>query len=217
MEAMVLQVQPRAGLKRGDTRRIRRLGDIPAVIYGKQQQPKMIVVNGVQVRQLHMGNHGFVELQMADGGELHALIKEVQRDPITYQILHIDFHAVSLTEPVEAEVQLFLNGLEKVEKRGGIIQQQLREVRIRCLPADVPEYLMLDISDLDIGDHLTCMDIPLPTNVKLRSEPDEVVVNVVTTRAGETGQVPEDETPGVLKDRDNKGVSSDGLETPVKA
>jgi large subunit ribosomal protein L25 len=217
MQAVALRALLREQIRRGETRKIRQRGDIPAVVYGKQVPPRWITLDGVQFRRAHVGNHGLVRLQIQGDGEVHAMIQEVQRDPITQAVLHVDFHAVSLSEPVESTVSVILNGLEKVEKRGGMIQQQVREIRVRCLPTDVPEYILLDISHLEIGGRIDCSQIDLPPNVELRSDPDEVVVNVVSPRAGETGQVPENPTPGVLKDRDNKGVASDGMETPVKA
>jgi large subunit ribosomal protein L25 len=217
MEAIVLEAEQRTDMRHGETRRIRRRGDIPAIVYGKNQEPKPVIIDGVQFRKLHVGSHGLLRLKIKGGRDIHAMIQDVQRNPITREVIHIDLHSVSLSEPVEAGVTVVLNGLEAVEKRGGIVQQQVREIRIRCLPTQVPEHIAVDISHLDIGDRVVCSEIQIPEGIELRSDPDEVIVNVISTRAGETGQNPEDATPGVLEDQDNKGVASDGLETATKA
>jgi len=107
------------------------------------------------------------------------LIKELQRDPVQRNLLHADFYAVDLTKEIEVKVPLHLTGSAAGLMNGGIVDHQLREIEISCLPTAIPESFTLDVSALDVGDSLHVRDIVLPEGVTLVSDPDLGVVSVV--------------------------------------
>jgi large subunit ribosomal protein L25 len=113
------------------------------------------------------------------------MIKEVQRDIFRHQPIHIDFHAISLTDRRQFHVPVALQGVPRGVADGGVVEHHLREVLVECLPTQIPEQLSLDVSDLVVGRSLHASDLIVPEGVTLRTAPDEVVVTVVAPRVHE--------------------------------
>ena len=155
----------------GAARKIRREGNVPAVVYGGHKEPEMIVLNHNEViKHLdHEAVYSHVLDVVIDGRTEKAILKSVQRNPVKFQILHLDFMRVDMAEKVRVHVPIhFLNESSSVGgKKGGIAMHALADVEISCLPADLPEYIAVDLSALDIGGSLHLSDLVLPKGVEI--------------------------------------------------
>lgn len=173
--------------------KLRLQGEIPGVVYGNGQASTPISVPEKAFTGEGGVRRSFVEL-VVDGKKVNAMVHDIQRHPVSKKVLHIDFYEVRMDQPIDSKVSVNIQGIEAVERRRGIVQQQLREVEVHALPSATPEYLNVDVSGLDIGDHLSAVDISLPAGVTLRSEPSEVVVTVLAAK--HTGDTTTEETAG---------------------
>ncbi|WP_027717171.1 50S ribosomal protein L25/general stress protein Ctc [Desulfovirgula thermocuniculi] len=193
MEA-VLVAQVRAGRGKGYRNRLAAQGKIPAVVYGKAVGSLPVEISLRELRKLLGGEvtrSKVLDLKIAgDGWERQekVLIKEMQHDPLTGRLIHVDFHQISLTEEVTTTVPVELVGEPVGIKKGGILQHQLREVEISCLPTAIPEAITVDVSGLDVGDTIFVRDLVVPEGVKVLADPDEVVATVVEAEAEEVAE-----------------------------
>ncbi|WP_026962264.1 50S ribosomal protein L25 [Alicyclobacillus herbarius] len=178
MEQIVLEATARDTSHHSTVSRLRQAGQVPGVVYGRNKDPMAVSVSEKMFRQRGALAKSLVELRL-DGETVHAIVQQIQRDPVSRRILHVDFYRVELDKPVTVSVPLHVTGVEEVEKRGGVVQIQTREIEIEARPVDLPETLAVDISSLEPGEHLEVGNINLPTGVTLRSEPTEVVVTVL--------------------------------------
>lgn len=205
MNRLNLEAHPRTTLTKGERNRIRRRGDVPGIVYGKEMAPQAIYITKESFKQLRGHGRMLVELNL-DGGSISAMVHEVTRDIMNKQPLHIDLHAVNLAEPMHVEIPIFLDGLETVEKKkNGVIQQQTRDVLVKCLPTDVPEFILHNISALDIGENVTCGDLTLPAGVTLLSPADEVVCSVIAAKNAPADTEIEPKEPELVHDTEGKG------------
>lgn len=165
---------------KGPARQSRRAGRIPAILYGHGQAALSVAVETREfinaMRQIEGGNM-IVSLKL-DGGERTALVREVQRDPLTHEIVHLDFQEVSLTEKVRVEVNVHLVGQPVGVKEGGILEPITRQVEVECLATAIPGALDVDVSGLGIGDSVHVRDIQ-PQGIVILTDPDQTVATVV--------------------------------------
>lgn len=188
MATPTIQATKRFSKTKKDLKTIRAAGDIPAVMYGKSFPPRSLVLQGSDFRARAAG-HRMIEV-MIDGEQIPAVVQDIMRHPIDRAILHIELHAVALDQLTNASIPVILNGLEKVERSGGIVQQQLREVEITGLPQAIPDYITHDISRLKIGDTVHAKDLQLPTGITLLADADEVVLSVLAPKRQITEDAP---------------------------
>jgi len=179
-----LSVSRRTGTGRSAVRKIKAQGAVPAIIYGAKQQPEPLQVSRRDISlmlSLASGENILVELEIAgESGSRMALVQEVQHSPVGGDVLHVDFHAISMDEVIEAEVPLEPTGTaEGVKTFGGLLEQSLRSLEIECLPRDLPDLLRVDVSHLNIGDSIHVKEIPLPDGVKTRVSPELTVFSVL--------------------------------------
>jgi large subunit ribosomal protein L25 len=181
MSVIPLSAEKRASVGKGGARKARAAGLIPAVLYGHDDQPVAVSVSArefeVALRH-HKGGNPLVNLSIA-GGEYTALIRDVQYDPIDHAILHLDFQHISLTESVEVQVNIHLVGVpDGVKNGGGILEHNMRQVEVRCLPTAIPTAIDVNVEALGIGDSVHVRDISVP-NVEILSDADATVATVV--------------------------------------
>lgn len=152
-------------------RGVRRQGNVPAIIYGGHQAPQMLILNHNEVvKHLnHEAVYSHVLNVTIDGKTEQAVLKGVQRHPAKVQILHLDFQRVSMSEKVKIHVPLhFVNEHTSVGgKKGGIAAHSMVDVEVTCLPADLPEFITVDMAKLDIGDSLHLSDLVLSSGVEI--------------------------------------------------
>ena len=171
----------RVDLGKGGARKARAAGQIPGVLYGHGEEPVPVSVGAREfdlALRSHKGGNPIVNLAVA-GGEYTALIRDVQYDPLTHDILHLDFQHISLTETIEVKVAVHLTGLPVgVKDGGGILETILREIEVRCLPTAIPPSIEVDVSHLNIGDSVHVREITVP-NVTILNDGAETIATVV--------------------------------------
>ena len=177
-----LQAEPRSDSGKGPARRLRATGRVPATLYGHGVQPTSISVSAQDLLHLfHQGGGSSVLVDLKlDGDELLTIVREVQRDHIHNRFIHVDFMAVSRDEKIVVRVELHETGEARGQRAGGVVEHHLREVEIRCLPAEVPERIEFDISHLAIGESLRVGDLTPPSSgIEFLTDPDTMVLAVV--------------------------------------
>lgn len=187
MSEVTVEVQEREVRGKNANRRLRQSGLIPAVVYGGGKESVPIQVDTKVIHDLlkqEGGEHAVFLLKLAGTAKKrHTMVREVVVDPLTHQIIHIDFQRVVMTEKVRVSVGVELVGTpEGVKNQGGVLDFISREVEIEALPGDIPAKLSLDVSKLEIGDHLEAKDVELPAEVELVGEPERVIVSVAHSR-----------------------------------
>jgi len=193
MSAIPLTASRRERIGKGGARKSRAAGQIPGVLYGHGENPVPVAI---VAREFELALHGYsgsnplVTLKL-DGGEHSVLIRDVQYDPLTHDILHLDFQHISLTETVEVEVTLKVTGLAiGVKDGGGILEHILRNVEVRCLPTAIPASIDVDVTALTVGDSIHVRDLAVP-NVTILTDPDATVATVVAPTVMEEKPVEE--------------------------
>lgn len=162
-------------------KKLRGQGMIPAVIYGRKLKPLSIVIDGkVFVRKIlrsEAGTNAIVALKVS-GKEIPALTQSVQRNPLTDEIIHVDFRHIVMDEAIRTKVPVELTGVPAgVKDDGGVLVHGLREVEVECLPGNIPDKFVIDVSALKIGDSLHVSDLTQVSKVKILANPTEMVAN----------------------------------------
>src|SRR2546428_2793945 len=168
-----LMAERRTAIGRSAVRKLKARGTVPAIIYGAKDKAEPLQVSRRDINALlsrASGENILVELEIAgDGTNRLALVQEVQHSPVGGDVLHVDFHAVSMDEMIEAEVPLEPIGVANgVKNFGGLLEQNLRALAIECLPRDLPDKITVDVSGLNIGDSIHVRDLALPKDVRTR-------------------------------------------------
>jgi large subunit ribosomal protein L25 len=161
--------------------RLRREGSIPAVIYGHKEEPQKLSVNAREIRDLlaHGGAHGLLNLKL-EGSTLPAIIKELDRHPVSHVVSAIGFQRVSLDEKVKVSIPILLEGEQADVKSGdGVLVQSLHEIQVEALPQDVPESITVDISALELnGAPIHVNEITLPKGIVAVTSGEEAIAVV---------------------------------------
>lgn len=184
MEHLALQAELRPPMNKGQLKQLRREGKIPAVVYGRGKDNQNLQVEGRKLNQILSSEGGNVlldlQLDSAGTGTETVMFKEIQRNPILReQILHVDFIRISMTDQIEVEVPLIFTGESVgVKDEGGLLEILMREITIKCLPAEIPEHILIDVSELKIGDSIGAGSLQLDEKLELVTDPDELLVQV---------------------------------------
>ena len=182
-EAFEIIAESRSDTGKGASRRLRRTGMLPGIVYGAHKDPQMISLGHNSLLR-HLENEGFyshVLSLLVDGVESKVVLKDLQRHPAKPFVLHADFLRVSADEKLRMTVPLhFLNeGSSVGVKAGGLASHNLTEVEISCLPQDLPEFIAVDLADMGVGDILHLSELVLPAGVELAHAPDPDVPVVI--------------------------------------
>ncbi len=190
MSEIVLEVHEREATGKNANRRLRAGGEVPAVVYGGDQNPAAIrVQEGKVVEILKSGSGGntvfLLKLHGTDK-KRHAMIRELQSDSLTGEMIHIDFQRILLDQKVKVMIPVELDGeAEGVKTDGGLLDFVTREVEVECLPNDIPPHLTLDVAPLHIGQHVEAGELELPEGVELLADPERVIVSVAIRKVVE--------------------------------
>ena len=187
MSELTLRVERRETRGKNAARRLRALGSLPAVVYGDKLESVAIEVERKVVHRLLKeggGENAVFLLELAGTDESrHAMIREMDIDPISRQIRHIDFQRVNLSRRVRVQVHIELVGEpEGVRNEGGVLDFISRHVELECLPTDIPQKLEVDVNELHIGQHVEAKDLELPEGVELIDDGGRVIVAVSHSR-----------------------------------
>ncbi|WP_078556481.1 50S ribosomal protein L25/general stress protein Ctc [Bacillus alkalicellulosilyticus] len=190
----VLKAEARKDLKNSATRKYRLNGQVPAVVYGKKTASQPVAVNGIEFIKTikEIGRNGIISLGVNDNSH-QVIVTEIQSDPLRGDLVHIDFFEVDMKSEIDADVRVSLVGEAPGVNEGGIVSHLLHQVSVRCLPADIPESIEVDISGLNVGDSISIGEIINNYSVAILNEPDETIVTVLHAAAEkEPGQGQED-------------------------
>ena len=197
MDRVKLVVHPRDAAGSREARRLRRSGLIPAVLYGSGKAAVSVAVDEHALRAAvgtTAGMHAVLDV-VIEGHKTPrvAIVKEVELDKIKHVVTHVDFQEIKLTELIESNVTVTLEGTPVgVSLNGGLLDVVTREVTVSALPTDVPEHITLQVEALDVGDVAHVADLQAPANVTILNDPDDVVCSVLAPRlaevAGEEGE-----------------------------
>lgn len=190
METVLLNVELRQGIGKGEAGRMRRGGKVPAVFYGPGKPAALVSVDAREFLFKLAGLEGSHLIQLlsphAEINEKMALLKEVQRHPVTSAPLHIDFYEVDINKPIEASVPLHFVGKALGVTAGGSLQPLRRDITVECLPREIPEFVEVDVSGLEIHDVIHIADLVLPAGAKTVYDTNDAVVTVAPPVAVET-------------------------------
>ena len=184
MKTIELAVERRDTRGKNEARRTRAEGKIPAVVYGAGRDTVPITVKARDLSDAFRGGAGenaifLLKLQGSDQSR-HAMIRDLQRDPLSRRTLHLDFVRVLMDTKIRVRVPVEVVGVAKgVKIDGGILDFVSREIEIECLPGNIPEHLPVDVSELLIGDALRVADVPAPEGVEVVDDAEKVVIHIV--------------------------------------
>jgi len=181
-ENVGLQANEREGRGKNDARRLRTQGLVPAVLYGDGNGTTVLAVpeKVVDYTLRHVGDNALYDLSIGDGGSSTARVVDVQRNPVTGRLVHVDFAPVNMRERIVVTVPLAVAGTDESPgvSEGGVLDQVAYEVEVESLPGNIPQELVVDVSGLGLNENLTLGDISLPEDVTLISDPEEVAATV---------------------------------------
>jgi large subunit ribosomal protein L25 len=206
MEKLNLTVQKRDTRGKGAARELRRGGFTPAVVYrGGDSLPVQIAAKEMsKFINKTSGEQVLVTLDLAEGSR-QAILKEYQKDPITGELLHVDFQEILATEEIEISVHVVTTGeCIGVKRDKGILQYGIREIEIKCLPDKIPGHVTVDVTNLLIGKTVHVGDLSLAEGIKVLTDPGELIVAVIALKeevvaAPEAIAVPEAVEPEIIK------------------
>jgi large subunit ribosomal protein L25 len=220
-----LKAEPRPDVGRSAVRKLRARGFIPAIVYGGNDKPQPLQVSARDINAMMSqasGENVLVELEIGgDAQSRTALVQEVQHSPVRGEIRHVDFHAISMDQMIQAEVPLEPVGTSVgVKTFGGLLEQSLRALAIECLPGDLPDRITVDISHLNIGDAIHVRDIQLPQGVTPKVQVDLTAFSVVAPVVEEAPVAAEAEAaagPEVITEKKEEGEAAPGAAGKEKA
>ncbi len=174
---------------KGVARRLRAAGQVPAVLYGKDQEPISLTLNAREA--LHLFHSISVENTIVnvriddDKEELETLVREIQMHPFRPDIVHVDFYCIERGVALEVDIPADYVGTPHGVRDGGVLEIILHEFRVKCLPVDIPETIAVDISALDIGDSIHASEISMDEAVELLTDPGQTICLVSAPRVEE--------------------------------
>ena len=181
MKELVVEVKAREALGKNHSRRLRRDGMIPAIVYGAKRDPVSVTLDPRRLLEIIHSESGVNTIFQVnlEGTERrrHVMIKEYQVDPVKGRLMHADLVRIQMDEVIEVEVPVQVTGeAAGVKLDGGILEHVTRTVRVSCLPGNIPEHITIDVSPLKIGDHLRISDIPSDERYKMLDDADQILV-----------------------------------------
>lgn len=187
MEQRVLEVVLRTDRGKEGARRIRREGKIPAVLYGRKTPTFHMAVKPEELKKILTSGakeNTLIGLKVNGPGNEKVgnpvvMLKDLQIHPLSQSYLHADFYAVAMDEKIEVDIPIRLVGKAEGVKTGGIQQQAMREIRVRCLPSEIPEFLEVDVSALQIGDSIHVRDLTPPEKFDIVTDKNITLASVV--------------------------------------
>ncbi|MEO1614702.1 MAG: 50S ribosomal protein L25 [Planctomycetota bacterium] len=191
--AEIVQVQRREGsLGTAASRRLRKEGNVPAVLYGHKQENEHLFIDQRTIESILRHHSKIVELQGAVKDT--ALVSDLQFDPLGIEVLHVDLQRVDMNERVQVSVAIQFKGDPAGAKQGGIVIENAHDVEIECPAVAIPESLVLNITSVNAGEHRSAGDIPLPDGVSLITAADTVVYHIEKPKGAAASDAGEEST-----------------------
>lgn len=204
LELLNIKAKLRESTGNSPARALRRMGEVPAVIYGPGKDTVLLSVSNKDLEDiLKKGNIKQallnIEIQNGSSHARTAMIKELQTHPLSRKLLHVDFYEISMDRKIKVKIPVVTKGIAKGIDSGGMLQVIKREIEVLCLPVGIPESIEVDITELDIGDSIHVKDLVLPQEVEFPDDINYTVVTVLSTKSEEKA-VEEEEDEVVAED-----------------
>jgi large subunit ribosomal protein L25 len=216
MDTMQLNSEIRDQTGKGAARRLRSAGKLPAILYGAETEPIMLAMDYGELEKTLRGRaaENIIFDLMINGGKKSqskkVMIKELQRDPVKRDYLHVDLFEISMAKELEVDIPIDLVNTPLGVDQGGILQHIRREVKVVCLPEDLVDKIEVDVSGLDIGQSLHIRDISFPPGLKPLDDEDQAVVTVVApTVAAEVEEEEAEVEEAEVEETEGEEVSSE--------
>lgn len=179
----VFNAQKRSQIGKKSSRKLRRAGKTPGIIYSRGDNAVALEFNSKDLKNFISAGHGLLDLKIqGEKAPQKCVIKDIQLDPVSGEIIHVDLMGVTMGEKLTVTVPIVLTGTPTGVKLGGILEHLVREINVECLPRHIPESIEVDISELGIGDSLHIYDIKAE-NIEILDAKDETVVHVTAPKA----------------------------------
>jgi large subunit ribosomal protein L25 len=225
MKSVPLKAYPRTQVRRGEVKKLRGAGRVPAVIYGRQAKPQNLELNTKEFTDLihrSVSENLLVDLSVEGDARSKrlALVQEIQHHPLGDKVLHVDFHEVAENEKVTVQVPLETTGeAAGVKNSGGVLEHVLFKLKVRCLPKDLPEQLVVDVSHLELGKSIHIGEIKAPEGVEVLGDKHVSVISVAMPRTEEEEAATTEAAPTAAGDvemiKEKKEEGEEGA-APVK-
>lgn len=179
--AITLKAKKRENLSRSTTKQLRKDGYIPGVVYGKSQEPITVSVNNIDLIKTirDEGRNAIISLEIEDEKPVDVMVHDYQKEIVKDDIIHVDFFAVDMAEEMDVQVPVRIEGEAIGVKDGGVLQQPIFELQVRAKPADIPEEITVDVTNLNIGDSLAVQDIEKTGSYEILDDPETTVVVIL--------------------------------------
>ncbi|GAB3054555.1 50S ribosomal protein L25/general stress protein Ctc [Virgibacillus ainsalahensis] len=201
--AVKLKAAKREDYTKSATKEIRNSGKVPAVLYGKEKENQTISVDSIDLLKTvrDEGRNAIISLDVEGEKAVNVMLHDYQMDPLKDELVHVDFYAVNMSEERDVAVPLRLDGEAQGSKDGGVLQQPLYELQVRAKPADIPEEIAVDITQLEVGDSLAISDLPTSGKYEFTEEPDTTIATVLPPDTlDETEEAPDENAEPELVD-----------------
>ncbi|MFC0014568.1 MULTISPECIES: 50S ribosomal protein L25/general stress protein Ctc [Allobacillus] len=179
--AATIEGKARTDLRISNTKSLRSEGQIPGVLYGKGKEPVNISVDGIDLikKVRDEGRNAVFSVKLDNGNAYDAMLYDYQQDAIKGELTHVDFYMVDMSQEVDVEVYIRLEGEAVGEKDGGVRQQPMHVLNIRSTPGNIPEEILIDISELNIGDVITVGDLKGDKNYEIMDEDETTIITIL--------------------------------------
>lgn len=187
-ETPVMKAETRYDGRKGNNKKLRENGFIPGIISGKGMESIPVAVKKDEFRKClnTYGRNAIIKLNSSDGKEYNVMVKEFQTSPLIYEIIHIDFQKVSLSEEIKAQVTIKIVGQELLEAKRMVLNRQLDTILVTGLPQDIPDDIEIDVSKLNSGSSIKLSDISLPKGLTISGGTDQLLLSVSDGKIRET-------------------------------
>jgi len=227
MKAVALKAYPRKQVQRAEVKKLRAAGRVPATIYGRQAAPQNLEVSYTDFAELlhhSISENLLVDLSVENDARAKrlALVQEIQHHPLNGKVLHVDFHEVAENEKVTVQVPLETTGeAVGVKTGGGTLEHILHKLKVRCLPKDLPEQIIVDVTTLEIGKSFHLGDIKPPEGVEIIGDKHLSAIAVAAPRAEEEVVTPEaakaaGDVEMTKEKKEEEGEAKAGEKAPAK-
>lgn len=202
MEKKTIRADNRYLNTKHSVKEMRKQGLVPGVLYGKKIGNVAVSISERDLSK--MGGSNLIEVNLA-GNSYPAVIREMQKHPVSGEIRHVDFQQVEMDKKIKAMIGIHIIGTPEGVKDGGILQLGERQVEIEALPGEIPDYLEVDVSELRIGDKLTASDIQPKDNLKITAEPESLIALVSSPRNDEEQEATGEEANAPAEEEGEQG------------
>lgn len=201
MSELNLIAEPRVVSTKGAVNKLRKDGKIPGILYSKEMKPVIFSVSEISLKPvIYTTEMNLINLKIGDNDEVKSIVKDVQFDPLTDRIVHVDFQAITVGQLIQVQVPINLIGQSVGIKTGGRLVQNIHKVDVECLPKNIPSHLDVDITELNVGDSILVKDLKYD-EINILNTEDTSIVSVAVARA--EAEIEPEESDEILEESES--------------